>query len=63
MFGKMYAGFNIKWVFMASLVIFEVGSILCAAAPNSNGLIVGRAIAGLGATGISMGALIVRTQF
>ncbi|EGX93284.1 Major facilitator superfamily transporter [Cordyceps militaris CM01] len=55
-FGKIYTRYSIKWVFIAALGIFEVGSILCAATPNSDGLIVGRAIAGLGATGISTGA-------
>ncbi|KAJ5188373.1 Major facilitator superfamily transporter [Penicillium cf. griseofulvum] len=59
MFGKLYAGYNIKWTFLSALAIFEVGSIVCAAAPNSDSLIVGRAIAGLGATGISTGALLI----
>lgn len=57
-FGKIYTRYSIKWVFIAALGIFEVGSILCAATPNSEGLIVGRAIAGLGATGISTGSLL-----
>ena len=59
MFGKLYAGYSIKWIFLGALGIFEIGSIVCAAAPNSNSLIVGRAIAGLGATGISTGSLLV----
>ncbi|KAH8647040.1 major facilitator superfamily transporter [Tricladium varicosporioides] len=58
-FGKFYARYNVKWIFLCSLGIFEVGSILCAAAPTSNCLITGRAIAGLGATGISTGALLI----
>ena len=60
MVGKLYAGYNVKWIFLGSLSIFEIGSILCAAAPNSVCLIIGRAISGLGATGISTGALLVR---
>jgi len=59
MFGKMYAEFSIKWIFLTSLLLFEVGSVLCAAAPNSVALILGRAIAGLGSGGISSGALVV----
>ncbi|TVY84250.1 Efflux pump roqT [Lachnellula suecica] len=59
LFGKLYARYNIKWIFLASLGIFEVGSIFCAAAPSSNCLIAGRAVAGLGATGISTGALLI----
>lgn len=58
-FGKVYAHFNAKWIFLSALAIFEIGSILCAAAPESDCLIVGRAVAGLGATGISTGALLV----
>lgn len=58
-FGKLYVHLSIKWVFLTSLLIFEVGSIICAAAPNSIALIVGRAVAGVGASGITSGALIV----
>ncbi|OJJ51246.1 hypothetical protein ASPZODRAFT_87380 [Penicilliopsis zonata CBS 506.65] len=59
MFGKLYAAYKIQWIFLGALGVFELGSILCAAAPNSNCLIIGRAIAGLGATGISTGALLI----
>nr|GAT48883.1 DHA14-like major facilitator [Mycena chlorophos] len=48
-----------QWVYVAAIVIFEAGSALCGAAPNSNALIVGRAIAGLGSAGIFSGALII----
>ena len=57
--GKLYAYFNVKWLFLIAVAIFEVGSVLCAAAPNSTCLIVGRAIAGLGATGMSTGSLLI----
>ena len=50
--------FNVKWVFLLGLFIFEVGSLICAVAPSSKVLIVGRAIAGLGSGGIFSGALI-----
>ncbi|RYP77974.1 hypothetical protein DL771_000833 [Monosporascus sp. 5C6A] len=40
---------------MASIVIFEVGSLTCGVAPTSEALIVGRAIAGVGAAGVSSG--------
>lgn len=39
------------------VVLFEVGSALCGASPNINALIVGRALAGIGAVGIYCGAL------
>jgi len=38
-------------------VLFEIGSAVCGAAPNSVALIIGRSIAGLGAAGIFSGAM------
>lgn len=58
-FGKIYTFFNLKWVYLISSIIFEGGSILCAAAPSSAAFIIGRAIAGLGAAGIFCGAMII----
>lgn len=58
-FGKLYTFFPIKWVFLMAITIFEVGSAVCGAAPSSPALIVGRAIAGLGAAGIFSGGLII----
>ncbi|KAE8327604.1 major facilitator superfamily domain-containing protein [Aspergillus sergii] len=55
--GSMYKFFKVELVFQICLVVFEVGSILCAAATNSAMFIVGRAIAGTGAAGILQGAL------
>jgi len=40
-YGKLYASLNIKTVFLAALVIFEVGSVVCGTSPNSSALIVG----------------------
>lgn len=59
MFGKFYTFFSIKWVFLAAIGLFELGSVVCGAAPTSTALIIGRAIAGLGAAGIFSGALII----
>lgn len=59
MLGKLYAEFPIKTVFVVSNVLFQGGSIICGAAPNSFVFILGRAIAGLGGAGISTGALII----
>ncbi|KAI6774408.1 hypothetical protein HG531_001257 [Fusarium graminearum] len=58
-FGKIYTFWNLKWVYLASSMIFEAGSILCAAAPSSPVFIIGRAIAGLGAAGVFCGAMII----
>ncbi|KAJ7200967.1 major facilitator superfamily transporter [Mycena rebaudengoi] len=59
LFGKFYTFLPIKWVYITAVMAFEVGSALCGAAPNSEALIVGRAIAGLGSAGIFTGALII----
>ena len=53
--GKIYKYYNLKWTFLVSMVIFEVGSVICGAASNSKTLIIGRAIAGLGGAGLSVG--------
>lgn len=39
--------------------MFEVGSIICGAAPTSTALIVGRAVAGVGSAGIFSGAILI----
>jgi MFS family permease len=41
------------------VAIFEIGSILCAAAPSSNVLIIGRVVQGIGGAGITSGAQIL----
>ncbi|KAH8891166.1 MFS general substrate transporter [Thozetella sp. PMI_491] len=59
LFGKFYSFFSVKWVFLGAIGIFEVGSLICGIAPNSITLIIGRAIAGLGGSGIFSGAMII----
>lgn len=49
--------FNMKLVFLISLVLFEGGSAICGAAPNMAALIIGRVIAGIGGSGLYVGAL------
>ncbi|KAI1500607.1 putative MFS transporter [Biscogniauxia marginata] len=53
--GKAYKYFDMKYVFLAAIFIFEVGCLLGGVAPNSPTLIVGRAIQGGGAAGILLG--------
>lgn len=43
--GKAYGIFDVKWLYVTHVFLFEVGSALCGAAPTMNALIVGRAIA------------------
>ncbi|KAI5195339.1 MFS general substrate transporter [Aureobasidium subglaciale] len=61
--GALYALFDIKWLFIGSLVLFEAGSALCGAAPDMNALIVGRVVAGMGGAGMYLGALTYITTF
>ncbi|KAG8164202.1 hypothetical protein KVR01_006120 [Diaporthe batatas] len=55
--GKSFGIFNMKVVFITSLILFEAGSAICGAAPNMAALIIGRVIAGIGGSGIYVGAL------
>ncbi|KAJ7618232.1 putative HC-toxin efflux carrier [Mycena rosella] len=59
LFGRFYSFLSMKWVYIGAISVFELGSLICGVAPNSNALIVGRAIAGLGSAGIFTGALII----
>jgi hypothetical protein len=54
--GKAYKFFDLKWTFLISIAIFELGSLICAVAPNNTAFIVGRAIIGVGAAGILAGS-------
>ena len=59
MFGKIYSMYSVKLVLLLSIFLFEVGSAICGAAPNSVAFIVGRAVAGVGAAGILGGSVSV----
>lgn len=55
----MYSSFSIKGILLLAISIFEIGSVICGSAQGSVALIVGRAIAGVGAAGIFQGAFMV----
>ncbi|KAI5357142.1 putative major facilitator superfamily, MFS transporter superfamily [Septoria linicola] len=58
--GKVYGGsYSPKTVFLVLIGVFEIGSVICGAAPNSVTFIIGRAIAGIGSAGIMSGAIIL----
>ncbi|KAF4509291.1 hypothetical protein G6O67_005560 [Ophiocordyceps sinensis] len=59
LFGKFYTFWSIKIVFLSVIGLFEVGSLVCALAPSSVVLIIGRAVAGVGSAGIFAGALTI----
>ncbi|KAM0523088.1 hypothetical protein ACHAPE_001580 [Trichoderma viride] len=53
--GVLFTRFNMKWFYISSLVLFEVGSAVCGVAPNMNAIIVGRVIVGAGGVGFFLG--------
>ncbi|KAI1662265.1 putative MFS drug efflux transporter [Daldinia decipiens] len=57
LWGQLYSNFESKSLFVSSVVIFEVGSALCGAAPSLDALIGGRAICGIGGMGIYLGTI------
>ena len=54
--------FPAKWIFLILVAIFEIGSLICAAAPTSNAFIVGRTVAGIGGAGIVSGGTILMVR-
>ncbi|OJD19720.1 hypothetical protein AJ78_00343 [Emergomyces pasteurianus Ep9510] len=58
-FGKIYSFWDTKYTFLTAIFIFEVGSVICAAATSSNMFIVGRAISGCGAAGVFSGVMTI----
>jgi len=59
MFGKMYKIFPFKAIFLAEIAIFMVGSTLCATAATSHMFILGRAVTGLGTSGVIAGCFVL----
>ncbi|GAB1316095.1 Major facilitator superfamily (MFS) profile domain-containing protein [Madurella fahalii] len=55
--GKAYGIFSLKALYTFNILLFEVGSVLCGAAPNMPTLIVGRVIAGIGGSGMYSGTM------
>lgn len=55
--GRMYGHFTAKWFYIFHVTIFEVGSAICGAAPSIYVMILGRAIAGVGGSGLYVGCM------
>jgi hypothetical protein len=49
--GKAFGIFDMKYLFVGSIIMFEAGSALCGGAPSMNALIIGRVWAGAGGAG------------
>ncbi|KAK3944889.1 hypothetical protein QBC46DRAFT_360851 [Diplogelasinospora grovesii] len=58
-YGRIYKFYDMKWTFIISIIIFEIGSAICGAAPSSTVFIIGRAIAGLASAGIFSGCMLI----
>ncbi|KAF7335567.1 Major facilitator transporter-like protein [Mycena venus] len=52
LYGQILRIYPSKWILVSSIVIFEVGSLLCGVSQNVNQLIAGRTVSGLGAAGM-----------
>jgi len=57
--GKAYKYFPIKSVYLISVFIFELGSLICAVSQNSVTFIAGRVVTGVGVAGTFAGSFIV----
>ncbi|KAH8893555.1 MFS general substrate transporter [Thozetella sp. PMI_491] len=57
--GKAFRYFPLKPALLAAVAIFELGSVVAATAHSSTVLIIGRAISGFGAAGMSSGCFLV----
>lgn len=59
LWGRIYTFYSPKSVFLSAIAVFEIGSVVCGAAPSSTSFIIGRAIAGMGSAGIMNGAIVI----
>ncbi|PLB45530.1 MFS general substrate transporter [Aspergillus steynii IBT 23096] len=55
--GRIYGHFNAKWFYIFHVTLFEIGSAICGAAPSMNVMILGRAIASVGGSGLYVGCM------
>ena len=57
--GKVYSTFDLRMAFASSIIVLEAGCLVSALAGNSVTMIVGRAIAGVGAAGVIGGVFTI----
>ncbi|ODV85051.1 hypothetical protein CANARDRAFT_199507 [[Candida] arabinofermentans NRRL YB-2248] len=60
--GKLSIIFGRRWTMIASIIIFEVGSLVCALSNTMNMLIGGRALQGVGGAGIQTICFIIASE-
>ncbi|KAK4153961.1 MFS general substrate transporter, partial [Chaetomidium leptoderma] len=61
-YGRIYSLFPAKWVFTSAIVVFMLGSLIAGVSPSSPVLILGRAVQGVGTSGILSGGFIIMSQ-
>jgi MFS family permease len=61
-YGQILRIFPAKWVFVSAIIVFELGSLVCGVAQTVGQLIAGRAVSGVGASGIFVGILQITSQ-
>ncbi|KAG8864603.1 hypothetical protein FRB96_005107 [Tulasnella sp. 330] len=54
LFGQIITIADLKWSYLAGILVFEIGNAICGAAPNMDVLIFGRVLAGVGAAGTTV---------
>ncbi|KAI0839761.1 MFS general substrate transporter [Hypoxylon sp. FL0890] len=59
LYDKVYRFIDIKFAFLGAVAIFEVGSLVPAAASSSTVFIIGRAVAGMGSAGLFSGSIVM----
>lgn len=60
--GRISINFGRKWVLLSGMILFEIGSLICAVANSMNMLIVGRAIQGVGSSCIQSLVMIIMSE-
>ncbi|KAJ7698336.1 major facilitator superfamily domain-containing protein [Mycena rosella] len=61
-YGQLLRIFLAKWILVGSIVIFEIGSLVCGVSQNIGQLIAGRTVSGVGAAGMYVAMLQVIAQ-
>ncbi|KAF7374652.1 ABC transporter [Mycena sanguinolenta] len=61
-FGRILGITPAKTVLLSVIGVFEIGSLLCAVAPSVNVLILGRVVAGIGASGLMVSVMFIIAQ-
>lgn len=62
-FSKLYTLFDLRRMLVVSMLLFELGSVICTFAPASKVFILGRAVAALGAAGLGAGQMVFIPRF